>query len=149
MASLADCFVCRKHRDQEPVPGGPIYEDSLVYASHVGKDAEGRAYLRWCFVEPCRHVPGLGDLTDAEAQSIGWLVARLSRALQAELHAEHVYAFVLGDHVPHLHIHVIPRHPGAPREYWAMRVDEWPEAPRGDEEEIAALVTRLRSRLER
>jgi len=141
----ADCFVCRKHRGEEPVPGGAIYEDDLVYASHKAPPPDGRAYLGWCFVEPCRHASGLADLTDAEAQAIGWLVARLSRALKAELNAEHVYAFVIGDRVPHLHVHLIPRHPGAPREYWGVRVDEWPEAPQGNEAEIAALVARLRA----
>lgn len=147
MTERADCFVCRKHRGEERVPGGPIYEDDLVYASHKSPPPDGRAYLGWCFVEPRRHAPGLADLTDAEAQAIGWLVARLSRALKAELNAEHVYAFVIGDRVPHLHVHLIPRYPDAPTEYWGVRVDEWPEAPKGDEAEIAALVARLRTRI--
>jgi histidine triad (HIT) family protein len=147
MAQAADCFVCRKHRGQEPVPGGPIYQDALLYASHVALGPEGHAYLGWCVVEPRRHVPGLGDLNDEEARAIGRLVARLSRALQVELDAKKVYAFVLGDRVPHLHIHLIPRHRGAPREFWGVHVDEWPDAPQGDEEEIGALVIRLGSRL--
>jgi histidine triad (HIT) family protein len=147
MTQFSDCFVCRKHRGQEPVPGGPIYQDALTHVSHAVLGQEDRAYLGWCLVEPRRHVPGLGDLSDEEAQAIGRLVARLSRALQAELHAEKVYAFVLGDRVPHLHVHLVPRHPGAPREFWGVHVDEWPEAPRGDEREIEALVTRLRARL--
>lgn len=148
MGEKIDCFVCRKHRGEEPVPGGPIYEDHLLFASHTAPSPGERAYLGWCFVEPRRHAPGLADLTDEEARAIGLLAARLSRALKAELNAEHVYAFVIGDHVPHLHVHLIVRHPGAPREYWGVRVDEWPEAPKGGEVEIAALVTRLRARLE-
>jgi len=148
VTECADCFVCRKHRGEEPVPGGPIYEDDLVYASHKAMPPDGCAYLGWCFVEPRRHAPGLADLTDAEAQAIGWLVARLSRAIKAELNAEHVYAFVIGDRVSHLHVHLIPRHPGTPPEYWGVRVDEWPEAPKGDEMEIAALVVRLRARIQ-
>jgi diadenosine tetraphosphate (Ap4A) HIT family hydrolase len=143
-----DCFVCRKHRGQEAVPGGPIYEDDLLYASHKAAPPGERTYLGWCFVEPRRHAPGLADLTDQEAQAIGWLVTRLSRALKAELGAEHVYAFVLGDHVPHLHVHLIARHPGAPEEYWGVRVDEWPKAPQGDGAEIAVLVARLRTKLD-
>jgi histidine triad (HIT) family protein len=142
-----DCFVCRKHRGEEAAPGGAIYADPLVYASHVGVPPEGHAYLGWCFVEPRRHVAGLAGLTDDEAQAIGRLAARLSRAIRDELQAEHVYAFVLGDRVPHLHVHIIPRHPGTPREYWGVRVDEWPDAPRGDKATIAALVARLRARL--
>lgn len=72
----------------------------------------------------------------------------MSGAIKAELDAEHVYAFVLGDRVPHLHVHLIVRHPGAPKEYWGVRVDEWPDAPKGDEAEIAGLVARLGQQLE-
>jgi diadenosine tetraphosphate (Ap4A) HIT family hydrolase len=147
LTEQGDCFVCRKHRGAEPVPGGPIYEDDLVHASHARMAPEGHAYLGWCFVEPRRHTPGLPELTDEEAKAIGWLVARLSRALKAELEAERVYAFVLGDRVPHLHVHLIPRHRGTPQAYWGVKVDEWPEAPRGDESAIAALVARLRATL--
>lgn len=142
------CFICRKHRGAEAVPGGPIYQDDLVYVSHAAPSGDEQAYLGWCLVEPRRHAPGLADLADEEGRVIGLLVARLSRALKAELDAEHVYAFVLGHHVEHLHVHVIVRHPGAPREYWGVRVDEWPDAPRGDETRVAALVARLRARLE-
>jgi diadenosine tetraphosphate (Ap4A) HIT family hydrolase len=49
--------------------------------------------------------------------------------------------------VPHLHIHLQPRYPGTPREYWWERLDGWPAAPRGDEPEIAALVRDLRGAL--
>ncbi len=148
MSEQDDCFVCRKHRGQVTVPGGPIYADDLLYASHKAAPEGGREYLGWCFAEPRRHIPGLGDLSDAEGAALGKLVAHLSRALKDELNAEHVYAFVLGDHVPHLHVHVIVRHPGAPQEYWGVRVDEWPDAPAGDPAEIAELVARLRQRLE-
>lgn len=58
-------------------------------------------------------------------------MARLSRALVAVLGADHVYAFVIGDQVQHVHVHVVARYPGAPPEYRGPRVDEWPEAPRG------------------
>ncbi len=42
-----------------------------------------------------------------------------------------------------------PRYPNAPREYWGVHVDEWPEAPHGGPEEMAALCERLRSHLKR
>jgi len=144
-----DCFVCRKHRGEILIPGGPIYEDEVVYIGHVKiREGEASAYLGHLMVEPKRHAPGLADLTDTEAQALGFLVARLSRALKASEKAEHVYAFVLGDHVAHLHIHVVPRYPGAPREYWGVRVDEWPDAPRGGADEIVKLCTRLRALLQ-
>jgi diadenosine tetraphosphate (Ap4A) HIT family hydrolase len=144
-----DCFICRKHRGQVLVPGGAIYEDDLVYAGHAQiREGQTVAYLGYLMVEPKRHTPGLTDLTDIEAQSLGLLVARVSRALKASEGAEHVYAFVLGDLVPHLHIHVVPRYPNAPREYWGVHVDEWPNAPHGGLQEIADLCARLRSCLQ-
>lgn len=147
----ADCFVCRKHRDRGPmVPGGPIAEDDLVLVSHiVTPDVLGRdgttAYLGHLFVEPRRHAPGLEDLTDDEARRVGLWSARASRALRDVMQAEHVYAAVIGDGVPHLHIHLMPRYPGTPREYWWTRVDEWPDAPRGGAAEVEKLVRELRA----
>ena len=63
------------------------------------------------------------------------------------LGVEHVYSFVIGDGVPHLHVHVIGRYPGAPREYRGPRVDEWPEAPKGDLEQISQVAERMRAYL--
>jgi histidine triad (HIT) family protein len=146
--SSADCFICRKHRGEILIPGGAIYEDDLVYAGHDSiPESQSIAYLGSLLVEPKRHVPGLADLTDNEAQAIGLLVTRLSRALMARERAQHIYSFVLGHHVPHLHVWVIPRYPGTPREYWGTRVDEWPEAPKGGAQEIAALCERIRVHL--
>jgi diadenosine tetraphosphate (Ap4A) HIT family hydrolase len=47
--------------------------------------------------------------------------------------------------VPHVHVHVVGRCPGAPREYWGLRVDEWPEAPRGADGEIEMVANRVRA----
>jgi histidine triad (HIT) family protein len=146
----ADCFVCRKHRDRGSLmPGGPIAEDDLVLVSHiVAAEVLGRAgttaYLGHLFVEPRRHAPGLADLTDAEAHSVGLWSTRASRALREVGGAEHVYAAVIGDGVPHLHVHLLPRYPGTPREYWWTRVDEWPQARRGGAGDIEAFVGEIR-----
>jgi len=87
----------------------------------------------------------LSDLTAEEAREVGFQVRRAARALRAVLVLEHVYAFFIGDGVPHVHIHIIGRYPGAPREYWGPRVDEWPDAPKGDEVVIATLGEKLRT----
>ena len=69
---MDDCFVCRKHRGETRTPGGPIYEDALVYAGHADiPDGHTTVYLGYLLVEPKRHAPGLADLTDAEAQAVG------------------------------------------------------------------------------
>jgi diadenosine tetraphosphate (Ap4A) HIT family hydrolase len=85
------------------------------------------------FVEVKRHVAELADLTEQEAQVIGLFTSRIAKALLCTEAMEHVYTFFIGDGVPHVHIHVIGRYPNAPREYWGPKVDEWPEAPKGKE----------------
>ena len=143
-----ECFVCQKHRGEVLVPGGAIYEDDLVYGGHAQiREGESLAYLGYLMVETKRHIPSLSDLTDTEAQTIGLVIARLSQALKAVEDVEHVYAFALGDEVPHLHIHIVPRYRGAPPKYCGVHVDEWPDAPRGGPKEIEAICKRLRHHL--
>jgi histidine triad (HIT) family protein len=151
VGAAADCFVCRKHAERGALlPGGPVGEDELAVVSHLTPAAPGRpggpVYLGHLFVEP-RHVPGLADLTGDEARAVGWWCTRASRALREAAGAEHVYAAVIGDRTPHLHVHLLPRYPGTPREYWWTRVDEWPDARRGLEPEITELVCSLREYL--
>ena len=75
------------------------------------------------------------------------MMREAAEALQAVCGADHVYAFVIGDHVPHLHVHLFGRYPGAPPEFRGPRVDEWPDAPRGETDAIAALAVQLREHL--
>jgi histidine triad (HIT) family protein len=143
------CTVCRKHRGEIPVPGGAVFQNGLIYISHSLVSArEETHYLGHLFVEPQRHVAEAADLTDREAETIGLWTKRIAAALMRVLGMEHIYAFVIGDGVPHVHVHVIGRYPGAPREYWGPRVDEWPGAPRGDAAEIGRTADRIRKYLQ-
>ncbi|HEX6311011.1 MAG TPA: HIT family protein [Acidimicrobiia bacterium] len=146
---MEGCFVCEKHRQGEAAQGGVLYEDELVYAGHAHAHAPAgsTAYRGHLVVEPKRHVVGLGDLTDDEAAAVGRLVNRLGRALKDVAGADHVYAFVLGGGVPHLHVHLAPRYPNTPREYQGARIAEWPDAPRIDRDEMREMVSRLREYL--
>jgi histidine triad (HIT) family protein len=124
----------------------------MVIVSHLSTCAPGRsggpAYLGHLLVEPRRHAAGLADLTDDEARAVGWWCAHASRALRTAAGAVHVYAAVIGDGAPHLHVHLLLRYPGTPREYWRQRVDEWPDARRGGDPEIAVFVAGLRAYLD-
>jgi diadenosine tetraphosphate (Ap4A) HIT family hydrolase len=48
-----------------------------------------------------------------------------------------IYAFVLGHGVAHLHVHLLPRYPGTPSEYWSQ----------GDAERINTLCDQIREYL--
>ena len=141
---METCPICTKH--QGPVIGGPIYEDDLLFVHHVSND-EGQTFLGYVRAETKRHVPSFAELTQAEAQALGLLITRLSRALKDSAGADHVYVFFYGDHVPHLHLHIFGRYPGTPEEYWRERVGEWSGSPKGGTAEVVAFCERLRGAL--
>lgn len=130
----------REHREGGAPQGGVLFEDDLVYAGHIHTMGNPTAYRGWLVVETKRHVAGLGDLTDEEAAAVGRLMNRVARVQKDIEGAEHVYAFVFGDSVPHLHVHLAPRYPGTPRDYWGSRLDVWPDGPRVNEVEMRELV---------
>jgi histidine triad (HIT) family protein len=144
---MGACFICDKHSDTSVSPL-VLAADEHVVVAHLPlvtpAGVQEQVYLGYLFVEARRHVGGLGGLSPAEAAAVGRHAARASRALQVSEGAEHVYAAVVGHGVDHFHLHLIPRYPGTPREYWWTRVDEWPDAPRGDGQAVAALIERLR-----
>ena len=144
--SQTDCFGCRKQRGEIAVPGGWIFEDELVVASHAYRPDRGEEpYLGHLIVETKRHAPQFADLTEEEARGVGELVARLGRALREHEGAEHVYVVFWGDGTPHFHIHVLPRYPGTPRDFWnPVRVDEAPNAKHGSFDDAAAVAERIR-----
>lgn len=144
--NVIDCVVCRKHRGEIAIPGGAIYENDLIFISHAQLWKEEKThYLGHVFVETKRHVAELADLTEQEAQMIGLFTSRVAKALLHTQGMEHIYTFVIGDGVPHVHVHVIGRYPGAPKDYWGPKVDEWPQAPKGAEHEIEAVAVRVRN----
>lgn len=144
------CFVCRKHRGGIDLPGGILYEDELVCATHgIIEEGKQRAYLGTLFVEPRRHLPSMAELSDREAARMGMVASRLARALKTSESAEHVYVFGLGHHVAHLHLWIVPRYPGTPSEFWPMRLAEAPDARLGGAGEVAALCDRIRAALAR
>ena len=146
-APASDCPICAKQQGAAgTVVGGPIYADDLLYVHHAYMP-DKPTFLGFVRLETRRHVPSFAELTPDEAQAIGLMEHRLSRALKECAGADHAYAFFYGDHVPHLHILIWARYPGTPREYWRERVDEWSGSPLGGAEEVAALSQRLRDYL--
>lgn len=144
-----DCPLCNRFDGLAPDPGGPLIETELVRAQHAAvPDQDGDVYMGWLLVTPLRHVTSLAELTPDEAEEMGRARTRLALALR-ESSAQHVYAMVIGDQVPHVHEHVIARWPDCPQEHFGpLRVLEWPCAPRLTEEGLWLFAARLRERLQ-
>jgi histidine triad (HIT) family protein len=142
---MPNCLFCDIQQGHLPVVGGPVHDDDLVYAYHW--DDEGSGYLGHLVLITRRHTPDFAALTPAEAQAVGLLISRLSSALKVCTGAEKVYTVFYGEVTPHLHVHLTARYGDAPPEYLRWRAEDWPGAPRGDSDAIAALCDRLRAAL--
>ena len=150
LTSESDCLVCQKHWGIIPIPGGPIFENDLIFISHALLYKEEREhYLGHIFIETKRHIAELSQLTQDETQIIGIYRQRIAQAMMDTLGMVHIYAFVIGDGVPHFHEHVIGRYPNTPREFWGVKVDEWVQVPHGGKEEIAKINILMRDYLNR
>ncbi|HEX6800254.1 MAG TPA: hypothetical protein VF116_21250 [Ktedonobacterales bacterium] len=141
---MADCAFCDWQAGLDAAPGGAIYQDDLVLARHAYDGGDEQQYLGALVLQTKRHAT-LADLTDDEARTVGWLAARLGRALTICTGAEKVYAYSFGEAFDHLHLFVVARYPGAPGEFVRLRAQEWPGAPRGGARDVAALVEWLRA----
>ena len=143
---MEDCFFCDQQNGHAPVVGGAIYADEWLYVSHMFNAAEP-TYLGYLAVQTRRHVHHWADLTEAEASALGILIMRLSRAFQACLRADHTYVVYYAEVVPHLHVLLTARYADTPPEYWRGKVYDWPQAPKGNAEEVARLCDKLRAYL--
>lgn len=145
------CLICRKHGRGASLPGGVIYEDELIHVGHIlplsDDERTHGVYPGYLMLEPKRHVSGMGRLTDDEAARLGVMINRASRALRDLEGAEHVYSFIFGDSVDHLHVHLNPRYPGTPPEFWGAKLRRWPGGPRADLDGVAEICDRIRAAL--
>ncbi|WP_449537565.1 HIT family protein [Ferdinandcohnia sp. Marseille-Q9671] len=146
---MKDCFICKKHQGLIQTAGETIYEDEYVFVGHIDHNGED-GYLGHVMIDLKRHAPSLADMTMKEAKAFGMIMARVSKALKESENAEHIYSLVSGNAVPHLHMHLVPRYANTPREFWGpSSVYDWPEAPVGNQEQIAELCRRVRIALEK
>lgn len=139
MEEAERCFICNKHQTWP----GPlrIHADGLGVVTHASGDSIYHGYL---YVEPHRHAAGWEDLNADEAAHLGRLLRRASLALRT-VGCDHVYAFVYGDGVPHLHVHLIGRWPDAPADFRTVKTADWPQAPRSPLTKIGSFTQRLRT----
>ena len=112
--------------------------------------AFGTGVEGWLVLVLRRHATSLAELTDSEAGELGPLIKRFSAALQVVLGCSKTYIaqFAEAEGHPHVHVHLIARHPDQPPEWNGPGIflhglgvvgpDEVPEERRN---EIAAAIS--------
>jgi diadenosine tetraphosphate (Ap4A) HIT family hydrolase len=95
-----------------------------------------------------RHVVEPTELDSGEAAKYGREVLAVGRALQAVFAPVKMNYNVLGNWLPHLHTHLVPRYADDPRPGWPFPFPE-PDPPPMPKERLARDVELLRAALAR
>jgi diadenosine tetraphosphate (Ap4A) HIT family hydrolase len=144
---MMECPVCTKHKTLETLPGGAIFQDERVFIAHFPHLKDEPAHFGHVIIETKRHIESARELSDVEATSIGLFLQRITRGLELGMGAEHVYVVRIGDKVPHLHFHLVPRFPGTPRDFWGPLLFQWPMGKKATPQEMVQITEKLKNYL--
>jgi diadenosine tetraphosphate (Ap4A) HIT family hydrolase len=124
------CPMCEPGAD-ETAFGVRVFEGAWSDA-YLGRYPvrRGYAYVIW----KGRHVAEPTDLSDQEAAGFWGEVAHVARAVAARTRPAKMNWLSLGNGIPHLHVHLVPRpaddpRAGGPLESEAFDRDQTPEVP--------------------
>jgi diadenosine tetraphosphate (Ap4A) HIT family hydrolase len=141
LAAMSDCVLCLASDDADS--DTTIWQDESCRVVLVAGD-EGRDFPGFCRVVWRAHVAEMSDLATSERRHLLQLVSAAELAVRELMQPDKINLASLGNVVPHLHWHVIPRWRGDsrfPAPIWSprnpeSRDDAVPPAP-----PIAALRT--------
>lgn len=141
-----NCMFCGEAHLKAQRPERMVYEDERFYVIHP-LDEEAPTYLGTLMTVARRHIPSFAELSVEEAQALGLLLARVTRALRVATGAEHAYAYFFGEGFRHLHVFTVARYDAMPAAFVRLDVERWPDAPRGDAAAVEALCARVQEAL--
>ena len=122
---MINCTLCKE--DLKPEAGQLIWRGDDCRVILVNdSDLPGFCRVIWN-----RHVPEMTNLTYGEREHLMTLVFAVEEAIRHVMHPDKVNLAALGNMVPHIHWHVIPRYKDDafyPGSAWSKRVQETPAA---------------------
>ncbi len=137
------CEMCRQGRPEETEWGARILAGDVSDA-YLQKAGIQRGYT--IVVWRGRHVAEPTELTTGEAGAYWLEVLRVGHALEQHLRPVKMNYDLLGNSLPHLHTHVLPRYADDPKPGWPFPFSEQ-EPPPHPEARFRADVAALRALL--
>lgn len=128
-------------------PGGEVLWSDADCRVVLVEGEEAALYPGFCRVIWTSHVAEMSDLTAAQSSHLMRVVLATERAVRATVSPDKINLASLGNVVPHLHWHVIPRWQDDsryPRPIWAAALRDNPSRPAADKTRLsAALIAAL------
>jgi diadenosine tetraphosphate (Ap4A) HIT family hydrolase len=134
-----DCPMCAQERPDETDYGTRIFAGEVADA-YLQKEGKQRGYT--VVIWRGSHVVEPTELGPAEAAAYWAELLRVGRAIEEHLSPVKMNYETLGNSLPHLHTHVMPRYADDPKPGWPFPHPEHPVAPHPDDEfraDVAAL----------
>ena len=133
---MSACELC------ESTGGEVLWQDARCRVVRVG-GAEGTAFPGFCRVIWKSHVREMSDLAPADRHALLDVIHAVESVVRDQVKPDKINLASLGNVVPHLHWHVIPRwqddsHFPAP--IWAAAVRAAPVRPQPDHAALAAAL---------
>jgi len=143
------CFVCGIVKSLPDPPAHVVYEDD-TYVAFLDSYPRQLGYTLVCPKEHRTQITA--DFSLTEYLSIQQLVYHICEAIREEMDAERMYVFTFGSNQgnAHVHWHVVPLPKGTPYDQQQGAAVGWQAGVlRVPEEDMAAIASRLRERIER
>ena len=141
LAGMQTCELCQ-------TPGGEVlWKDGLCRVVRVGGD-DGSAFPGFCRVVWNAHVPEMTSLPAADRRHLMNVVFATEAALRSLIQPDKINLASLGNLVPHVHWHVIPRwHDDShfPAPVWAAARRPVPPQRSFDNADLAVTIAELLS----
>ena len=104
MENNNDCIFCKISKGE--IPSSKIYEDTDFFAFlDIQPVSDGHT-----LIIPKQHIIWMQEADDETISGIFKLAKKLMLALKSGLNCDYVQVSIVGKDVPHLHVHLIPRH---------------------------------------
>lgn len=101
---MTDCIFCKIVKRE--IPAAVVYEDEKILA-FLDINPVNHGHV---LVIPKTHHPKLEETPDSVVADIFVQSKKLMNGIKKAMHADFVAVSVVGTEVPHLHIHLVPRH---------------------------------------
>ena len=131
---MTNCTLCKE--DLKPEEGELIWRgDNCRVILMNDPDLPGFCRVIWNY-----HIAEMSDLTYSEREHLMTLVFAVEEAIRHVMHPDKVNLAALGNMVPHIHWHVIPRYkndPFFPGSAWSARIQAVPKSSLEDRKALA------------
>jgi len=108
------CLTCQLNANRHSQLCECLYEDTHWRVAH----AFNTSLPGWLIIASLRHIPAIADMNHLEAASLGSLIHRVSKAVQAVTDAAKTYVIQFAEQPghSHVHFHIVPRMKDIPQE---------------------------------